>query len=253
MAAEVLAMAWKAVEPHSYVTWRELLACVMLVASMAIEGAWQPIMLGFSSVEAWGSSDLSNNLLFPVLMLWGGGCLSILLITFGRPVSLWLQLPVQAVVLFLTWRRAPDMCSTALMQHEAAEGIIGGWFEGFNLLLALLPLPCVAPVTESSVLSKCQSVAMMFQLLASFVMTTAGLAVMEYGALHQFAASWAAARGAADPRQAGHWAKLATPAGLERGQHTVLVAVEELGKWGRLRQGVGLLFLMANAWQAVRP
>ena len=235
-------------------TWRELLACVMLIASMAIEGAWQPIMLGFGTVEAWGSSAVSNNLLFLVLMLWGGGCLSILLITFGRPVSLWLHLPVQAVVLSLTCRRAPDVCSTALMQHETAEGIIGGWFEGFNLLLALLPLPCVTPVPASSVLSRCQSVAMMFQFLASFVTTTIGLAVMEHGALHQFAASWAAARGAAaDTRQARRWATLATPAGLERGQHTVLVAVEEVGKWGGLRQGVGLLFLTAAAWLAVRP
>lgn len=154
----------------------------MLVTSMAIDGAWEPITLGFNSgLSVWGGgrATLRTHATLLQLALWGTGSSSVLLMSIGRPVRLWLHLPTQAATLALVSRRVPAVCATAALQHPTAAHIIGQWHRA----LAKLVPGAALPTTPGA--AQCHCVLRTLQWVFIVVVPTAAIIAAECSLLQQ--------------------------------------------------------------------
>lgn len=174
----------------------------MLVTSMAIDGAWEPITLGFNSdLSLWGDgrATLRSHAMLLQLALWGTGSSSVLLISIGRPVRLWLHLPTQAATLALVSRRVPAVCATAALQHPTAAHIIGQWHRALAKLVPGAALPSTPGAAQ------CHCVLRTLQWVFIVVVPTAAVIAAECSLLRQQerqlsdrAAGWGAGAGASN-------------------------------------------------------
>lgn len=169
----------------SYLEWREALAAAALAASTAIDGMWEATTLGLNSdasLPAWSGSSLRNHAALLLMALRATGCNSVLFLSLGRPIRLWLHVPTSALALALVLHRVPAVCATAALQDPIAAGIIDQWHSSLSGLAQLNPVGA----GHSAAASKCQLVLSTMQWVFVFVLPSLAVAALESSALHHF-------------------------------------------------------------------
>ena len=106
-------------------------------------------------------------------------------LTLGRPVRLWLQLPVQLLVMHASLPHTEQLCRTPVFQHPAAQQLFSGAHSALRWLLFFCPLP-LSLLIEHGRLGRCQCVLRMTQLTFGFWLPMAVAAVQESHAYRQW-------------------------------------------------------------------
>ena len=108
----------------------------------------------------------------------------------ASPVRLWLHIPTQAAVMLLIGRRNPDICSTAALQHPAAQRAARHVYCGLSALLRLMPLRAAAVPPQHGPLGRCRAVLGLAELLLGFLAPTLVLAATESMLFQQYHRRW---------------------------------------------------------------
>ena len=103
----------------------------------------------------------------------------------GRPVRLWLQLPVQLLARHASLPHTEQLCHSPVFQHPAAQQLFSGAYSALRCLLFFCPLP-VSLMVEHGLLGRCQCVLRMTQLTFGFWLPMAVAAVQESRAYRQW-------------------------------------------------------------------
>ena len=101
-----------------------------------------------------------------------------------------MHIPTQAAVMLLIGRRNPDICSTAALQHPAAQRAAGAAYGFLSALLRLLSRPMAASSPQHGPLGRCRAVLGLAELLLGFLAPTLVLAASESMLFQQYHRRW---------------------------------------------------------------
>ncbi|KAL4854258.1 Copine-5 [Chlorella vulgaris] len=172
-------LLWRRSCPASYARYRELPAVILRVAAAASPAAWKVTAQALNGTPPYSSSWPLNAAAFGLAVLFSSFAATGSVMALARPVRLWLHVPAQAAAMLLIAHRNPDICSTAMFQHPAAQQATAGTYAALSSLLHLTAAPMHTLSLQHGPQGRCCAVLGVVQLLGGFLAPTLVLAAAE--------------------------------------------------------------------------